>query len=47
MKSFDVMATRLNLYHYFERADKLAGIGQYSVVMIGVKGSGEVRYVAA
>ena len=40
VKSFDVMATRLNLYHYFERADKLAGIGQYSVVMIGVKGSG-------
>ena len=34
------MATRLNLYHYFERADKLAGIGQYSVVMIGVKGGG-------
>ena len=39
VKSFDVMATRLNLYHYFERADKLAGIGEYSVVMIGVKGS--------
>ena len=39
VKSFDVMAKRLNLYHYFERADKLAGIGQYSVVMIGVKGS--------
>ena len=42
VKSFDVMATRLNLYHYFERADKLAGIGQYSVVMIGVKGSGKL-----
>ena len=40
VRSFDVMATRLNLYHYFERADKLAGVGQYSVVMIGVKGSG-------
>ena len=38
VKSFDAMAKRLNLYHYFERADKLAGIGQYSVVMIGVKG---------
>ena len=43
VKSFDVMATRLNLYHYFERADKLAGIGQYSVVMIGVKGSGALN----
>ena len=43
VKSFDVMATRLNLYHYFERADKLAGIGQYSVVMIGVKGSKELN----
>ena len=43
VKSFDAMATRLNLYHYFERADKLAGIGQYSVVMIGVKGSGALN----
>ena len=43
VKSFDVMATRLNLYHYFERADKLAGIGQYSVVMIGVRGSGTLN----
>ena len=43
VKSFDEMATRLNLYHYFERADKLAGIGQYSVVMIGVKGSGALN----
>ena len=38
VKAFDDMAKRLNLYHYFERADKLAGIGRYSVVMIGVKG---------
>ena len=38
VKAFDSMAKRLNLYHYFERADKLAGIGRYSVVMIGVKG---------
>ena len=43
VKSFDAMATRLNLYHYFERADKLAGIGEYSVVMIGVKGSGALN----
>ena len=43
VKSFDVMATRLNLYHYFERADKLAGIGEYSVVMIGVRGSGALN----
>ena len=38
IQSFDAMAKRLNLYHYFERADKLAGIGRYSIVMIGVKG---------
>ena len=36
--SFDAMAKRLKLYYYFERADKLAGIGKYSVILIGVKG---------
>ena len=43
VKSFDVMARRLKLYHYFERADKLAGIGEYAVIMIGVKGSGALN----
>ncbi len=38
VKAFDKMAQRLNLFHYMERVDKLAGIGQYAVLLIGVKG---------
>lgn len=37
-KAFTEMAKRLRLWHYFERADRLAGVGCYSVVFIGVRG---------
>jgi hypothetical protein len=33
------MAKRLKLYHYFERIDRIAGIGRYGVLLIGVKGA--------
>ena len=36
---FNDLAQRLNLFHYMERVDKLAGIGQYAVLLIGVKGA--------
>jgi hypothetical protein len=44
-KQFRLLAERLKLYHYMERADKLAGIGRYGVLFIGVKGS--VNFEAA
>lgn len=39
VKSFNAMADRLKLFSYFERADKLAGVGSYSILLIGVKGA--------
>lgn len=38
IRDFNDMAKRLRLYHYFERADKLAGIGRYSILLIGTRG---------
>ena len=35
-RSFEEMAKRLKLYHYMNRLDKLAGIGRYSVLLIGL-----------
>ena len=35
---WDNLVTRLSVYHYLERADKLAGIGRYSVVLFGTSG---------
>ena len=35
---WDELVTRLSVYHYLERADKLAGIGRYSVVLFGTSG---------
>lgn len=32
------LATRLQLYHFLERADKVSGIGRYGVLLIGVRG---------
>lgn len=32
------LTTRLNMYHYFERADKLSGIGSYGLLLIGAPG---------
>lgn len=35
---WDELVTRLAIYHYLERVDKLAGIGRYAVVLIGLSG---------
>lgn len=32
------MAERLNVWRYFERVDRLAGVGRYAVLMLGVRG---------
>ena len=45
--AFAEMAERIRLYHYLERADKLAGIGKYSVVLIGAKGNSNSRSALA
>lgn len=37
------LADRLRVTHYMERADRLAGIGRYSVLLIGVRGSGQLN----
>lgn len=36
------LAKRLGLWQAFERADKLAGIGRYSILLIGVAGQSEL-----
>lgn len=38
-QAFGAMADRLRLWQYFKRADTLAGIGRYAVMLIGVKGA--------
>ncbi len=35
---WDKLVTRLAIYHYLERVDKLAGIGRYAVVFFGTSG---------
>lgn len=37
---FAALSTRLKLAHYCERADKIAGVGRYGVMLIGVAGNG-------
>jgi phage-related protein (TIGR01555 family) len=37
-KEFATMAKRLKLWRYFNRVDRLAGVGRYAVIFIGVKG---------
>lgn len=34
--AWSALADRLRIWHYMERVDRLAGIGQYAVVLIGV-----------
>ncbi len=34
---FKSLATRLKLWHYLDRVDKLAGIGQYAALLIGTR----------
>ena len=37
------LALRLKLFHYLERVDRLAGIGRYAVLFLGVSGGREVK----
>lgn len=37
MKALTALSTRLHLYEYLERVDRLAGIGRYGVLLIGTK----------
>ena len=37
--AWDELAGRINIFHYLQRADTLAQLGQFSVLMLGVKGT--------
>jgi len=41
-KQFTDLAKRLRLWHYFDRLDRLTGIGRYGVMMLGVRGADDV-----
>ena len=41
-KAWDSLCTRLSVYDYLERVDRLTGIGKYGVLLIGTK-SGELK----
>lgn len=36
--AFEAMADRLKLWQYFERVDRLAGVGEFAVLLLGVRG---------
>ncbi|MBW2636983.1 MAG: DUF1073 domain-containing protein [Deltaproteobacteria bacterium] len=38
-KAWEELANRLRVWHHFERVDRLAGIGRYAVLLIGVRGA--------
>lgn len=42
IKAFQDLVNRLRLWHYLERADKLAGIGSFGVLLIGVRDGKEM-----
>lgn len=39
-EAWKTLAKKLKVWHYLERTDRLAGIGRYAVLVIGVKNSG-------
>ena len=42
-KAFNALALRTKMFDYLARADKLAGLGRYSILLIGVAGSSNMR----
>lgn len=40
---WEVLVKELRLFNMFERADKLAGIGRYSIILIGFEGSSSLE----
>ncbi len=43
VEEFEKLAQRIKLYHYLERIDKLAGIGQYGVLLMGTRGANSLE----
>lgn len=41
-EAWDTLTDSFLVHHYLSRVDKLAGIGHYAVLLIGVRGSGEL-----
>lgn len=41
--SMEELNERVSLWHFFEKVDRLCGIGRYGVLFIGVAGSGNLR----
>jgi len=41
-EAVEEMADRLHLWRYFERADRLAGVGEFAVIFLGVKGADDI-----
>lgn len=39
VEKFEALAERLDLWHYFERADRLCRVGRYSVMLLGTAGT--------
>lgn len=42
-KAFDALATKLKLWRYFERVDRLSGVGRYGILLIGTRGSEDMK----
>ena len=42
-RAFDNLAKRTRLFHYFNRLDKLAGLGHYAVLLIGARDGKELH----
>lgn len=42
-KAFDELATRLKLWRYFERVDRLSGVGRYGILLIGTRGGEDLK----
>jgi hypothetical protein len=43
VKAYEELAQKVNLYHYLHRVDRLAGIGRYGVLLVGVRGEGQLK----
>ena len=41
--AWSTLEKRLSVWSYFDRVDRLAGIGRYAVLLIGVRGSGQLK----
>lgn len=42
-KAWDALARRLSIWEYLKRADVIAGIGRYGVLLLGVQGQGALE----